>query len=125
MQVFFSFIGFDTVATAAEETKNPSSALPIGIATSLLVCAVLYTAMCVTICGMVLWKQIDRDAPFAVAFHSIGMAWAGKVVAAGALAGIVTSLLVNLYGQIRLWMTLGRERLVPEWLVRPSLPFVM
>jgi hypothetical protein len=73
---------------------------------------------------MVLWKQIDKDAPFAVAFHSIGMAWASKVVSAGALAGIVTSLLVNLFGQIRLWMTLGRERLVPEWIVRSSLLLV-
>lgn len=116
--MFFSFIGFDTVATAAEETRDPAAALPIGITLSVVVCAVLYAAMCVVIVGMVAWRDIDRDAPFAVAFDSVGMAWAGKVVAAGALAGIVTSLLMNLFGQIRLWMTLGRERLVPERIVR-------
>ena len=74
--------------------------------------------MCVTIVGMVHWSEIDLDAPFAAAFDAVGMAWAGKIVAAGALAGIVTSLLVTLYGEVRLWMTLGRERLLPERLVR-------
>ena len=120
--MFFSFIGFDTVATAAEETRNPAAALPIGIVTSLLVCAALYAAMCVVICGMVRWSDIDLNAPFAVAFNTVGVLWAGRVVAAGALAGIVTSLLVALFGQIRLWMTLGRERLVPEAIVRASQP---
>jgi amino acid transporter len=67
---------------------------------------------------MVRWSEIDSNAPFAIAFDRVDMRWAGKVVAAGALAGIVTSLLVTLFGQVRLWMTLGRERLVPVSIVR-------
>ena len=121
VQVFFSFLGFETLANAAEETKNPAKDLPIGIVASLLICATLYAAMCVVICGMQRWDKLDADAPFAVAFGSVGMHWAGKIVAAGALLGIVTSLLVTLYGQIRLWLTLGRERFLPAPLVCLSL----
>lgn len=78
--------------------------------------------MCVTICGMVPYFTIDVNAPFAAAYSTIGVHWAGKVVAVGALAGIITSLLVNLFGQIRLLFTLGREGLLPESLVRFNQP---
>lgn len=109
LQSFFSFLGFDTVSTAAEEARNPATAVPIGIVGSLVICSLLYAAMCVTIVGMVSTDAIDINAPFAVAYADIGMRWAGKIVAIGAIAGIVTSLLVNLFGQARLLYCLGRE----------------
>ncbi len=116
--VFFSFIGFDTVATTAEEAKNPSRDLPIGIVGSLLLSTVLYVLMCLTICGMQPYTEIDMDAPFAVAFTKVGMGWAQRLVAAGALTGITTSLLVSLLGQARIYVTLGRARLLPPWFAR-------
>ncbi|GIL65842.1 hypothetical protein Vafri_19483 [Volvox africanus] len=116
--VFFSFIGFDTVATAAEEVKNPGRDLPIGIVGSLSICTVLYVAMCLVITGMEKFTTIDLDAPFAVAFSKVGMGWAQRVVAAGALTGIITSLLGSLLGQARIYVTLGRQALAPAWLAR-------
>lgn len=118
MQVFFSFLGFESVASAAEETRNPPMDLPIGIIAALAVCASLYALMCVTIVGMVPWQQIDIDTPFSSAYRDIGWTWAGKVVAVGAIMGIVTSLMMSLFGQIRLLMCLGRERMLPARVVR-------
>eukprot|EP00892_Ulva_mutabilis_P003914 jgi/Ulvmu1/1895/UM012_0053.1 len=112
-KVFFSFLGFDCVASAAEETIDPAAALPAGIIASLLICAGIYAAMCATIVGMVPWHAIDPDTPFATAYAAVGMPWAGRVVSLGALLGIVTCLLVSLFGQVRLWMALGRSRLLP------------
>jgi hypothetical protein len=106
------------VATAAEEAKNPVRDMPIGIVGSLLASTVLYMLMCATICGMQPYGQIDLDAPFAAAFERVGMGWARRLVAAGALAGIVTSLLVSLMGQARIYVTLGRARLLPPWFAR-------
>ena len=117
MQVFFSFLGFETVASAAEETRNPPVDLPIGIIAALAACAGLYALMCVTIVGMVPWQEINIDTPFSSAYSDIGWTWAGKVVAIGALTGIVTSLLMSLFGQIRLLMCLGRERMLPAHVV--------
>eukprot|EP00198_Chlamydomonas_reinhardtii_P000349 XP_001689684.1 cationic amino acid transporter 2 [Chlamydomonas reinhardtii] len=112
--VFFSFIGFDTVATAAEEVKNPGRDLPIGIVGSLAICTCLYVLMCLAITGMQSYTVIDLNAPFAVAFDHVGLGWAQRIVAAGALTGIVTSLL----GQARIYVTLGRQSLAPAWLAK-------
>ena len=112
---FFSFVGFDAVATAAEEAKNPGRDLPIGIIGSLTVCSVLYAAMSATICGMVHYTELDLGAPFAVAFDRIGMRWAGFIVSAGASTGITTSLLVALLGQPRIYMAMARDGLLPAW----------
>lgn len=126
--VFFSFIGFDVVATTAEEVKNPSVDLPIGIVGSLVVCAFLYALMCVVICLMVPYNQINVNAPFSEAFrHILTIASnpstakkvflnvASRIVSVGALTGIVTSLLVSLLGQARIYVVLGREALLPAW----------
>ncbi|CAG9462064.1 unnamed protein product [Pedinophyceae sp. YPF-701] len=118
--VFFSFIGFDTVATTAEEVKNPGRDLPIGICASLAVCAALYALMAAVITGMVYWPDIDDDAPFSVAFDDIGLHWASVIVSFGAVTGIVTSLLVSLMGQSRVYVTLARERLIPHVMARVS-----
>ena len=116
--VFFSFIGFDTVATAAEEVRNPGRDLPLGIIGSLVICTGLYAAMCAVITGMVPYDTIDRNAPFAVAFTQRGMGWAATIVSAGAITGITTSLLVSLLGQPRIYMTMARDGLLPSWFAR-------
>ncbi|CAD7699804.1 unnamed protein product [Ostreobium quekettii] len=116
--VFFSYIGFDTVATTAEEVKNPKLDLPIGIVGSLGVCSVLYSLMCLAITGLEKYSKIDINAPFSEAFRDIGIGWVGRIVSVGAVAGIVTSLLVNLMGQARIYMVLGREELIPSWIAR-------
>jgi APA family basic amino acid/polyamine antiporter len=118
--VFFSFIGFDTVATAAEEVKNPSRDLPIGIIGSLSICTVLYVLMCLVITGMQPYNEIDIHAPFSVAFDAVGLHWARTIVALGALAGIMTSLLGSLLGQARIYVILGRQHLLPPWIARVS-----
>ncbi|UPR02210.1 amino acid/polyamine transporter [Chloropicon primus] len=111
--VFFSYVGFDTVATTAEETRNPSRDLPIGIVGSLIVCTILYAAMCAALTGMVYYEDIDVNAPFADAFMRIDMGWATEVVSIGAVTGIVTALLVALLGCARIYTILGRTGLLP------------
>lgn len=111
--VFFSFIGFDTVASAAEEVRNPARDLPLGILASLAVCTILYIAMSLALTGLVPWGTLDVDAPFGQAFLQRGMPWVDTLVSVGALTGITTSLLVALVGGARVLVTLARERLVP------------
>lgn len=126
--VFFSFIGFDTIATTAEEVKNPAVDLPIGIVGSLLVCGFLYALMCLVISLMLPYDQIDINAPFSEAFghilessrnagtpKKVFLGFAQRLVSIGALTGIVTSLLVALMGQARIYVVLGREWLLPLW----------
>ncbi|KAK9819560.1 hypothetical protein WJX81_003898 [Elliptochloris bilobata] len=122
--VFFAFIGFDTVACAAEETRNPARDLPIGIVGSLLACSVLYAGLALTLCLMVPAPDIDMSAPFSTAFLAMVRPDSGAVrrlflvtsarfVSFGAVTGIVTSLLVSLLGQARIYVVLGREGLLP------------
>lgn len=118
--VFFSYVGFDTVATTAEETRNPSRDLPIGIVGSLAVCTVLYAAMCASLTGMVYYEDIDVNAPFADAFQRIGMGWATEIVSIGAVTGIITALLVSLLGCARIYTILGRTGLLPPLMSRIS-----
>lgn len=85
--LFFAYVGFDAVSTMAEETKNPARDIPIGLVGSMLVTTTLYCLMAVTLCLMVPYGSIDRDAPFSVAFQDVGWEWAKYIVAAGALKG--------------------------------------
>ncbi|GMH36653.1 hypothetical protein BSKO_04526 [Bryopsis sp. KO-2023] len=116
--VFFSYIGFDGVATAAEEVKNPKRDLPFGIIGSISVCTVLFMAMGLSVVGMVKYNLIDENAPFSEAFAMVGVPQVGYVVAVGALTGIVTSELMCLYGMTRILMVLGREGFLPTWLAK-------
>lgn len=116
--VFFSYIGFDGVATAAEEVKNPKRDLPIGIVGSILVCTVLFMGMSTAIVGMVDYQHIDPHAPFSVAFQQVNVSWVGSVVAVGALTGIITSVLMCLYAMARVLMVLGRQGFLPLWLAK-------
>lgn len=113
--VFFAFIGFDAVATAAEEVKNPQKDLPKGIVGSLLICTVLYIAVSAILTGMVPYLDFrDNAAPVAYALASVGINWGSALVSVGAVAGITSVLLVMTYGSTRLFFSLSRDGLLPK-----------
>uniref|UniRef100_A0A7N0URM7 Cationic amino acid transporter C-terminal domain-containing protein n=1 Tax=Kalanchoe fedtschenkoi TaxID=63787 RepID=A0A7N0URM7_KALFE len=120
--VYFSYLGYDSVSTMAEEITNPSKLLPVGIIGSVMSVSVLYCLMALSLCFMVPYNEIMENASFAIAFQKIGWKWAGNIVGAGASLGIVASLLVAMLGQARYLCVMGRSGLVPAWLakVHPS-----
>ncbi|EEF31167.1 cationic amino acid transporter, putative [Ricinus communis] len=120
--VYFSYIGYDSVSTMAEEIQNPSKSLPIGILGSVLIVCLLYCLMALSLCVMMPYNMIPKEAAFSMVFQKIGWNWASNVVGAGASLGIVASLLVAMLGQARYLCVIGRARLVPSWLakVNPS-----
>jgi APA family basic amino acid/polyamine antiporter len=111
--VFFAFIGFDVVATAAEETKNPQRDLPIGIFGSLVICTTLYVAVSLVVTGMVKYNRLSVDAPLANAFKSVGETGIAQVVSFGALAGLTTVMMILMLGQSRVFFAMSRDRLLP------------
>ncbi|QTE30766.1 amino acid permease [Pengzhenrongella sicca] len=116
--VFFAFIGFDIVATTAEETKNPQRDMPRGILGSLAICTVLYMAVAAVLTGMVPYGELNTGAPLAEAFDAIGITWAAKIIALGAVAGITTVILVLMLGQTRVVFAMARDHLLPAGLAR-------
>ncbi|KAG4171486.1 hypothetical protein ERO13_A12G212600v2 [Gossypium hirsutum] len=120
--VYFSYIGYDSVSTLAEEIQNPPVTLPVGIIGSVFIVSGLYCLMALALCLMVPYNQIAEKASYSMAFQRIGWKWAGNIVGAGASLGIVASLLVAMLGQARYLCVIGRARLVPSWLskVHPS-----
>ncbi|KAJ7969069.1 Cationic amino acid transporter like [Quillaja saponaria] len=113
--LFFAYIGFDAVATLAEETKNPAKDIPLGLIGSMIVTTLLYCLLAVTLCLMQPYSQINVDAPFAVAFEAVGWSWAKYIVAAGALKGMTTVLLVSAVGQARYLTHIARTHMMPPW----------
>lgn len=113
--LFFAYIGFDAVSTMAEETKNPGRDIPIGLIGSMLIITFIYCLLATTLCLMQNYKTIDIDAPFSVAFNSIGWGWAKYIVAFGALKGMTTVLLVNVVGASRYLTHISRTHMVPPW----------
>ncbi len=111
--VFFAYIGFDAVTTAAEEARNPERDMTIGIVGSLLGCTVLYLAVAAVLTGMVPLSAIDISAPVAKAFESHGLKFAAGVISAGAVAGLTSVLLVLLLGQSRVFFAMSRDGLLP------------
>ncbi|MGH9608107.1 MAG: amino acid permease [Bryobacteraceae bacterium] len=112
--VFFTYIGFDSVSTAAEECRNPQRNMPIGIIGTLAVCAILYTAVAFVLTGIVNWKTLDNASPVANALAAIGMDKLRFAVTVGALLGMLSSLLIYQYGQARIWFAMSRDRLLPD-----------
>jgi len=113
--VFFSYIGFDSVSTAAEECKNPKRDLPLGIMVSLFICATLYVAVAVVLTGIQPYQIFKGDAaPVATALHNIGLDNLQRWVTIGALMGMISSLLVYQYGQARVWFAMSRDGLLPK-----------
>lgn len=111
--VFFAYIGFDAVATSAEEAKNPDRDLPIGILGSLGVCAVLYFFVALVLTGIVPYSDLNTPEPVAYALRVIGYPIGSAIVAVGAICGITTVLLVLLYGQARIFFALSRDGMIP------------
>lgn len=113
--VFFTYIGFDSVSTAAEECKNPKRDLPLGIMASLFVCATLYVSVAVVLTGIQPFSIFKGDAaPVATALHNIGLGNLQRLVTIGALMGMISSLLVYQLGQARIWFAMSRDGLLPK-----------
>ncbi|MGO9268299.1 MAG: amino acid permease [Candidatus Binataceae bacterium] len=130
--IFFAYIGFDAVSTAAEEVVEPNRALPIGILASLAVCTVLYIAVAAVLTGMVPMAKIDVEAPLAAAFVTRGMNFVAGIISLGAVAGLTSVLLVLLLGQSRIFYAISRDGLLPPAFSRvhpryltPSMPTVI
>lgn len=111
--VFFAFIGFDIVATAAEETKNPQRDVPIGVLGSLAICTALYVAVSLVVVGMVEYDQVSVAAPLAEAFRSVGRPEFATIISVGALAGLTTVMMILMLGQSRVFFAMSRDRLLP------------
>ncbi|MEW6696713.1 MAG: amino acid permease [Bacillota bacterium] len=111
--IFFAYLGFDAVSTAAEEVKNPKKDLPIGIIASLAVCTALYIVVSAILTGIVPYSQLNVAAPVAFAMSFIGQDWFAGLISLGAITGMTTVLLVMLYGQVRLFFAMSRDGLIP------------
>jgi basic amino acid/polyamine antiporter, APA family len=111
--VFFAYIGFDAVTTAAEEARRPERDMTIGILGSLGVCTLLYLMVSAVVTGMSPLAEIDRAAPVAVAFSRIGLDFAAGLISLGAIAGLTSVLVVMLLGQSRIFFAMSRDGLLP------------
>ena len=119
--VFFAFIGFDIVATTAEETKNPQRDVPRGILASLAIVMVLYVAVALVLSGMVRYtvlRDAGEKANLATAFSANGIEWAAKIISIGALAGLTTVVIVLVLGQTRVLFAMSRDGLLPRPLAK-------
>jgi APA family basic amino acid/polyamine antiporter len=112
--IFFAYIGFDSVSVHSEEARQPAKDVPIGIIASLIICTVLYIAVSAVLTGMVPTKNINIDAPVVDAFRRVGLTWMQYLVAAGAMTGITSVLLVMMLSQPRVMLALARDGLVPK-----------
>jgi APA family basic amino acid/polyamine antiporter len=111
--IFFAYIGFDSVSVHSEEARQPARDVPIGIIASLVICTVLYIAVSAVLTGMVPSSEINIDAPVVDAFKRVGLTWMQYLVAAGAMTGITSVLLVMMLSQPRVMLALARDGLVP------------
>ncbi len=112
--IFFAYLGFDAVATTAEECKNPNRDLPIGIIGGLAVCAVLYVVVSLALTGIVPYTELNSPEPMAYALRANGSNVGSALVATGAIAGMLAVLLVLMYGQSRVFFVMARDGLMPQ-----------
>jgi APA family basic amino acid/polyamine antiporter len=114
--IFFAYIGFDAVSTAAQETKNPQRDMPIGILASLVICTVLYVVVSAILTGMVNYRELDVAAPVALALDKYpALHWLGIPVKLGAVAGMTSVMLVMTIAQARIFFAMARDGLLPPW----------
>ncbi|MBI4881665.1 MAG: amino acid permease [Planctomycetes bacterium] len=111
--IFFAYIGFDAVSTAAQEAKNPQRDMPIGILGSLAVCTVLYILVSLVLTGVVSYTRLAVPDPIAVAIDAMGIGWLAKLVKLGAIAGLTSVILVLLLGQPRIFFSMSKDGLLP------------
>ncbi|GAC91334.1 amino acid transporter [Anoxybacillus flavithermus NBRC 109594] len=118
--VFFAYLGFDAVSTAAEEVRNPQRNMPIGIIASLAICTLLYIAVSLILTGIVPYDQLGVKNPVAFALNYIQQDWVAGFISLGAITGITTVLLVMLYAQTRLFYAISRDGLLPSLFAKVS-----
>ena len=111
--MFFAYIGFDAVSTAAQEAKNPQKDLPFGILVSLALCTVLYIAVAIVLIGIVPYTRLNVADPIAVGIEATGLTWFSPVVKVSALFGLFSTMLVQLLGQTRIFYSMSRDGLLP------------
>ena len=116
--IFFSYIGFDAVSTAAEETRNPKRDIPIGIIGSLLICTVIYVAVAAVLIGIIPWQNLGIADPLPAALAFIHLDWAAGVVSFGAVVAMTAVLLVFQLGQPRIFFSMSRDGLLPKIFAR-------
>jgi APA family basic amino acid/polyamine antiporter len=126
--VFFAFIGFDAVSTAAQEANKPQRDMPLGILGSLVICTILYIAVSAVLTGLVPYTDLNVPDPIAKGVDVIGITWFSILIKIGALAGLTTVILVSLYGQGRIFYTMSHDGLLPGFFnrIHPTLktPFL-
>jgi APA family basic amino acid/polyamine antiporter len=111
--IFFAFIGFDAVSTAAQEAKDPQRDMPRGILISLVVCTILYIAVALVLTGIVHYTKLNVPAPIALGVDSTGLTWLRPIIKLGAIAGLSSTMLVMLLGQPRIFYSMSRDGLLP------------
>lgn len=111
--IFFAYIGFDAVSTAAQEARNPEKDMPIGILGSLIICTVLYIVVALVLTGLVSYRNLDVRDPLAIGIDSTGVKWGSFLVKVGALMGLSSTIVVMLLGQSRVFFSMARDHLLP------------
>ncbi|MHC6180255.1 amino acid permease [Clostridium sp. JNZ X4-2] len=122
--IFFAYIGFDAVSTAAEEVKNPQKDLPRGIIASLIICTILYIVVSAILTGMVPYLKFkETAAPVAFALQQVGINWGSALVSVGAICGLTSVLIVMMFGQTRILFAMSRDGLLPKAFGHVNLKF--
>jgi APA family basic amino acid/polyamine antiporter len=116
--MFFAYIGFDAVSTAAQEARNPKRDMPIGILGSLAICTVLYIAVAIVLIGIVPYRELNVPDPLAVGIDRTGLTWLSPVIKVSALFGLFSTILVQLLGQTRIFYSMSRDGLLPDLFAR-------
>jgi APA family basic amino acid/polyamine antiporter len=111
--MFFAYVGFDAVSTAAQEAKNPQRDMPVGILASLAICTVIYIAVAIVLIGIVPYQRLNVPDPIAVGIDATGLTWFSPVVKVSALFGLFSTMLVQLLGQTRIFYSMSRDGLLP------------
>jgi basic amino acid/polyamine antiporter, APA family len=117
-KVFFAYIGFDAVSTAAQEARNPQKDMPRGILGSLAICTVLYVLVAFVLTGVVKYDKLNVSDPIAVGIDSIGLTWLSPIVKLGAIAGLSSVILVMLLGQSRVFFSMSKDGLLPNFIAK-------
>ena len=113
--IFFAYIGFDAVSTAAQEAKNPQRDMPIGILGSLAICTVLYISVAAVLTGLVKYSALNVPDPIAIGIDRTGVRWGSFLVKLGAICGLSSTMVVLLLGQSRVFFSMSRDGLLPRW----------
>ena len=116
--VFFAYLGFDALSTAAQEARNPQKDMPRGILISLAICALLYVVVTAVLTGMVYYKELNVSAPIALAIDKAGegLSWLSPLIKLGAIAGLSSVILVMMLGQSRIYYAISKDGLLPKFL---------